>query len=93
MQANSSTIGRYALFENYQRNVHKEPLSAVSRGGFRRFLCSSPLSNRVVSRDGVEQRLGSYHQCYRLDGKLVAMGVLDLLPQCVSAIYFMYGRY
>jgi arginine-tRNA-protein transferase len=24
------------------------------------------------------------------DGKLIAIGVLDLLPQCVSAVYFMY---
>jgi arginine-tRNA-protein transferase len=25
-----------------------------------------------------------------LDGQLVAIGVLDLLPQCVSAVYFLY---
>ena len=36
------------------------------------------------------RKLGSYHQCYRLDGELVAVGVLDLLPHCVSAVYFMY---
>ena len=40
--------------------------------------------------DGQERKLGSYHQCYRIDGKLIAVGVLDLLPQCVSAVYFMY---
>ncbi len=34
----------------------------------------------------------AYHQCYRIDGKLVAIGVLDLLPQCVSAVYFMYDE-
>ncbi len=28
--------------------------------------------------------------CYRLDGKLVAIGVLDLLPTCVSSVYFLY---
>ncbi|KAI9885991.1 MAG: SM-like, degradation of cytoplasmic mRNAs and positively regulates transcription initiation [Watsoniomyces obsoletus] len=92
LERDDFTEEKYALFENYQRNVHKEPSSAVSRGGFRRFLCSSPLHNSVVTQDGVEQRLGSYHQCYRLDGELVAMGVLDLLPQCVSAIYFIYNQ-
>lgn len=34
--------------------------------------------------------IGSYHQCYRLDGRLIAMGVLDLLPHCVSSVYLMY---
>ena len=28
--------------------------------------------------------------CYRLDGKLVAIGVIDLLPHCVSSVYFLY---
>jgi arginine-tRNA-protein transferase len=27
---------------------------------------------------------------YRLDGQLVAMAVLDILPNCVSSVYFMY---
>lgn len=25
-----------------------------------------------------------------LDGKLIAMAVLDILPNCVSSVYFMY---
>lgn len=33
---------------------------------------------------------GSYHQLYRVDGKLIAMAVLDILPSCVSSVYFMY---
>lgn len=35
-------------------------------------------------------KYGSYHQCYRLDGELIAIGVLDLLPNCVSSVYFLY---
>jgi len=27
---------------------------------------------------------------YRLDGKLIAMSVLDFLPWCVSGVYFIY---
>ena len=27
---------------------------------------------------------------YRVDGKLIAMAVLDILPGCVSSVYFMY---
>jgi arginine-tRNA-protein transferase len=40
--------------------------------------------------NGPERQLGSFHQCYRLDGRLVAVGVLDLLPQAVSSVYFLY---
>lgn len=45
---------------------------------------------KFVDPDGTERLLGSFHQCYRLDGKLVAIGVLDLLPHGVSAVYFAY---
>ncbi|KAJ1021088.1 hypothetical protein NDA16_003874 [Ustilago loliicola] len=33
---------------------------------------------------------GNYHQEYRLDGKLIAVGVLDILPHCVSSVYVFY---
>lgn len=83
--------GRYALFENYQRNVHHEAPWQITPAGFRRFLCTSPLKQATLPReDGQLQSLGSFHQCYRLDGRLIAVGVLDLLPQGVSAVYFMY---
>jgi arginine-tRNA-protein transferase len=35
---------------------------------------------------------GSYHQLYRLDGRLIAMGVIDILPSCVSSVYFMWEK-
>lgn len=90
LEPDDFTEEKYALFENYQRIVHKEPPSKISRSGFRRFLCSSPLPRSKTNFEGKERKLGSYHQCYRLDGRLVAVGVLDLLPHAVSAVYFMY---
>jgi len=29
---------------------------------------------------------------YRLNGELIAMAVLDILPKCVSSVYFMYDK-
>jgi arginyl-tRNA---protein transferase len=82
---------KYAIFENYQRIVHQEPPDKISRKGFRRFLCDSPLvREEIVDSNGSVRKLGSFHQCYYLDGKLVAIGVLDLLPHAVSAVYFLY---
>lgn len=33
---------------------------------------------------------GSFHQQYRIDGKLVAVGVVDVLPYCLSSKYFFW---
>ncbi|KAL5966305.1 Arginyl-tRNA--protein transferase 1 [Taenia solium] len=36
-------------------------------------------------------QFGSYHQQYWLDGeKLIAVGVVDLVPGCLSSVYFFY---
>jgi arginine-tRNA-protein transferase len=86
----SFTSEKYKLFHNYQQNVHKEKPSEISETGFKRFLCTSPLPKSSRDVNGKTQLLGSYHQCYRLDGRLIAMGVLDLLPHCVSGVYFLY---
>jgi arginine-tRNA-protein transferase len=84
------TIEKYELFKNYQQSVHKEKPSEISQSGFKRFLCESPLKQTSRQVNGKEQLLGSYHQCYRYDGRLVAMGILDLLPHCVSGVYLLY---
>lgn len=86
----SFTHEKYDLFNNYQQTVHKEKPSEISQSGFKRFLCETPLKRTSRTVDGKEQPLGSYHQCYRLDGRLIAMGVLDLLPHCVSGVYMLY---
>jgi arginine-tRNA-protein transferase len=81
---------KFELFHNYQSHVHKEKPSEISQAGFKRFLCTSPLQRSTRQVNGKPQQLGSYHQCYRLDGRLIAMGVLDLLPRCVSGVYLLY---
>ncbi|KAG4427348.1 hypothetical protein IFR05_017168 [Cadophora sp. M221] len=90
LEPDDFTEEKYLLYSNYQKVVHHEPPQKITKHGFKNFLCSSPLLRKKEVFDGQERQLGSYHQCYRIDGKLVAVGVLDLLPQCVSAVYFMY---
>lgn len=86
LEPDEFTEEKYELFAQYQRKVHHEPESKISKRGFTNFLCNSPLLRSEVN--GIP--LGSYHQCYRIGGKLVAIGVLDLLPHCVSGVYFIY---
>ncbi|KAL8710352.1 MAG: hypothetical protein Q9220_005122 [cf. Caloplaca sp. 1 TL-2023] len=91
LEPDSFTEEKFALFKDYQLHVHKESPDEVTRTGFKRFLCSGlGQSHRI--RNGELQKLGSYHQCYRLDGQLVAIGVLDLLPDCVSSVYLIYHQ-
>ncbi|KAL6700312.1 arginine-tRNA-protein transferase [Trichoderma pleuroticola] len=91
LEEDTFTEEKYLVYDNYQRVVHGDEPGERTRHSFERFLCNSPVQRQVmVGPDGRKRRLGSYHQCYRLDGVLVAVGVLDLLPQCVSSVYFLY---
>ena len=40
--------------------------------------------------DGPAAGYGSFHQQYWLDGRIVAVGVVDILPTCVSSVYLYY---
>lgn len=86
LEPDNFTEEKYNLFAQYQKQVHHEPPSKISKRGFTNFLCNSPLPRTEV--DG--RHLGSFHQCYRIDGELVAIGVIDLLPHCASGVYFIY---
>ena len=93
LEPDSYTEEKYALFAHYQKTVHKEPPFRISKAGFRNFLCSGLHQGKYVDENGDKERLvGSYHQCYRIDGRLVAMGVLDMLPHCVSSVYLIYHQ-
>lgn len=34
---------------------------------------------------------GSFHYQYFLDEELIAVGVIDILPECISSVYFYYN--
>ncbi len=36
---------------------------------------------------------GSFHQQYILNGKIIAVGVIDILDKCVSSVYFFYDPF
>ncbi|SAM05969.1 hypothetical protein [Absidia glauca] len=85
LEPSSFTKEKYELYRKYQQEIHHDEPSEVSAEGFRRFLVDSPLDQE----DG-KVNYGSYHQKYILDGTLIAVAVLDILPHCVSSVYFMY---
>jgi len=42
------------------------------------------------AESNIAEGYGSFHQHYILDGKIIAVGVIDILPYCVSSVYFYY---
>ncbi|XP_076038356.1 arginyltransferase 1 isoform X2 [Oratosquilla oratoria] len=79
----------YQVYLKYQVSVHRDPPAKVSPVQFTRFLCNSPLKSWKPRHCPVRS-FGSFHHQYWLDGKLIAVGVLDILPLCVSSVYFFY---
>ncbi|XP_053524373.1 arginyl-tRNA--protein transferase 1 isoform X7 [Artibeus jamaicensis] len=65
------------------------PENASHKLEFTRFLCSSPLEPETPP-NGPDCGYGSFHQQYWLDGRIVAVGVIDILPYCVSSVYLYY---
>ncbi|XP_039995346.1 arginyl-tRNA--protein transferase 1 isoform X4 [Xiphias gladius] len=88
-QFKASFDASYQVYKLYQMAIHKDPPDKPSECQFRRFLCDSPLEAEY-SPDGPEVGYGSFHQQYWLDGRIVAVGVIDILPTCVSSVYLYY---
>ncbi|KAK7925457.1 hypothetical protein WMY93_007767 [Mugilogobius chulae] len=88
-QFKASFDASYQVYKLYQMAIHKDPPEKPSESQFRRFLCDSPLEAEH-SDDGPEVGYGSFHQQYWLDGRIVAVGVIDILPFCVSSVYLYY---
>ena len=93
LDSDAYTDEKYALYVKYQNIIHRESKSENSPSQFERFLCSSPFMGEKTYNDettGQSRRTGTYHHLYRIDGKLVAFGVLDMLPNTISSVYFVY---
>ena len=84
----SFTEEKYDLYKKYQTQVHHEPEATVSRKGFKRFLVDTPLELEPTRSPSYSY--GSHHALYRLDGRLIAFAVLDILPRAVSSVYFVW---
>jgi len=94
LERSSYTDEKYALYVAYQTQIHHDDDNTPH--SFKRFLVQSPLQPEPIPYQTplprhLPSHFGSYHQMYRLDGELIAVGVLDILPGCVSSVYFMYN--
>lgn len=84
-----SFLQSYSVYEAYQMAVHKDKPEDCNKAGYKNFLVDSPLEPKFIE-DGIPGGYGSFHQHYLLDGKIIAVGVIDILPNSVSSVYLYY---
>ncbi|XP_076911937.1 arginyl-tRNA--protein transferase 2-like [Bidens hawaiensis] len=82
----------YELYRKYQIKVHNDTPDHVTESSYKRFLIDSPLIYVQSKGDGSVPScgFGSFHQQYLINGKLVAVGVVDILPKCLSSKYLFW---
>lgn len=92
LKRSSFDLQEYALYRRYQIKVHKDTPDQVTEHSYKRFLVESPLIYVPPSGDGTVPfcGFGSFHQQYWIDDRLVAVGVIDILPRCLSSKYLFW---
>ncbi|XP_066584197.1 arginyl-tRNA--protein transferase 1-like isoform X3 [Prorops nasuta] len=78
-----------SLYTKYQLKIHGDPPEECDKKCFLDFFVKTPLQQWKPEGD-LPEGYGSFHEQYWLDGKLIAVGVIDILPLCVSSVYFFY---
>jgi arginyl-tRNA---protein transferase len=75
-------LEEFAMYRRYQTKVHKD--KTVRESSYKRFLVDTPIvfvppksGDNTVPPCG----FGSFHQQDRIDGKLVVVGVVGILPK------------
>ncbi|KAL1238104.1 Arginyl-tRNA--protein transferase [Trichinella pseudospiralis] len=76
----------FEVFKKYQMAIHNDGIRSWSERKYREFLCESPLVAENFPNVANELGYGSYHCQYWLDGKIIAVGVLDILPNSLKEI-------
>ena len=87
----------FLIYRKYQVAIHKDKPEKCTANQYTRFLCNSSLvpggggsANNNLANIAYPDGYGAYHQQYLVDGKIICVGVLDILPHCVSSVYFYY---
>ena len=79
----------YTVFRKFQLGVHKDSEEDCRETNFNEFLVESPLAQEKAP-EGAPCDYGSYHLQYLIDGKIYAVGVLDIIPKGVLCEYLYY---
>lgn len=77
--------------DSFDRFLCKSPLNSEPPAGVTRVVRTDTADRELTLADIQELGGGSFHQEYRYMGKLIAFGVLDIIPgNCVSSVYLVW---
>ena len=79
----------YRVFRKFQLEVHRDNEEDCQESHFNEFLVDSPLV-KEKGPEGAPCNYGSFHLQYLIDGKIFAVGVLDIIPRGVLCEYLFY---
>ncbi|XP_053397101.1 arginyl-tRNA--protein transferase 1-like isoform X2 [Mercenaria mercenaria] len=79
----------YKVYKKYQMTIHKDTEDDCSKSSYNGFLVDSPLESSHPG-GSLPEGYGSFHQQYILDGKIICVGVIDILPSLISSKYLYY---
>ena len=74
----------FDLYNEYNSKKHDQ--SRASMFSYCEHVVNTPTIRQTIN--GIEY--GTFHQLYRLDGKLVAVGVIDVVPKGLVSVYMWY---
>lgn len=93
---------KYEVYKKYQIAVHKDKESDISPDRYKNAWGSSNLKQEISFNKKLKsdlnnnslnlfpQKLGTYDLVHKIDGKVIAVGVLDILPTSISSVYLYY---
>ena len=92
------TEERYLLYQKYQLAVHKETTTVES---YNNFIGISPIINKYINLppdlntktrhpELYPKHYGMHNLIHRIDGKIIAVTVIDILPNYFESLYCYY---
>ena len=93
---------KFQVYKKYQMNIHKESESEIDYDDFDDnwgksnltdnigIKLPSDLSSKTKHPEIYPKKYGCYNFIHRIDDKIVAVGVVDILPTFLSSVYLYY---
>lgn len=82
------------IFQRRAKDATTAATNAVGMPGFDADFAAGEAGDHAppsgASGEDMRFGYGSFHQRYYLDGRLIAVGVVDVLPLCMSSVYLFY---
>jgi arginine-tRNA-protein transferase len=88
------TDEKFEVYKKYQRTIHNDKEKELTKERYQRSWGCSNLTSNSKTFDTTNplhpKTFGTYDLVHRIDSKIVAVGILDILPTSISSVYLYY---